>query len=96
MSFNFNTPESLLIDIASKAKSLRLAVKLTRRTLALKSGVAEANIKRFETTGQISFHNLLKIAFALDYMDEFETLFNERPPQSIDDLKDKTRQRGSL
>ncbi|HPY40054.1 MAG TPA: helix-turn-helix transcriptional regulator [Thiolinea sp.] len=96
MTFNFHAPESLLAGIASKAKSRRLAAKLTRRTLALKSGVAEANIKRFETTGQISFHNLLKIAFALDCMDEFEQLFNEKPPQSIDDLQTRTRQRGSL
>ncbi|MFI0400201.1 MAG: helix-turn-helix domain-containing protein [Thiolinea sp.] len=96
MAFIFKSPESLLTDIASRAKAMRLAAKLTRRTLALKSGVAEANIKRFETTGQISFQNLLKIAFALDCMDEFEQLFNERSPQSIDDLQTKTRQRGSL
>ena len=96
MTFNFKLPESLLTDIASRAKAMRLAAKLTRRTLAFKSGVAEANIKRFETTGQISFHSLLKIAFALECMAEFERLFNEKPPQSIDDLQTKTRQRGNL
>lgn len=96
MTFIFQTPESLLRSIADKAKAQRLAAKLTRRTLALKSGVAEANIKRFETTGQISFHNLLKIAYTLDCMDAFMPLFDEKPPQNIDDLLSKPRQRGRL
>ena len=96
MPFVFQTPETLLRAIASKAKAQQLAAKLTRRTLALKSSVAEANIKRFETTGQISFHNLLKIAYTLDCMDDFEPLFNEKPPKRIADLQLKPRQRGSL
>lgn len=96
MPFLFQTPETLLHVIADKAKAQRLAAQLTRRTLALKSDVAEANIKRFETTGQISFHNLLKIAYTLDCMDDFEPLFKEKPPQRLADLQVKPRQRGSL
>lgn len=96
MTFNFNTPESLLLVIAAKAKARRLAEKLTRRTLAAKSGVAEANIKRFEITGQISFQNLLKIAYVLEEMDKFERLFQEKTPQAIAELSKKPRQRGSL
>ncbi|WP_020393758.1 hypothetical protein [Thiolinea disciformis] len=96
MTFSFNTPESLLLVIAARAKARRLAEKLTRRTLAGKSGVAEANIKRFETTGQINFQNLLKIAYVLGEMNEFERLFQEKPPQMIAELSKKPRQRGSL
>lgn len=96
MTFNFKNPDALLSAVASKAKAQRLAAKLTRRTLALRSGVAEANIKRFESTGQISFHNLLKLAFALDCMAEFDYLFAEKPPQSLAELQTKPRQRGSL
>lgn len=96
MAFNFSTPEALALTIAAKAKARRLDAKLTRRTLADKSGVAEANIKRFETTGQISLLNLLNIAYALNAMDEFEQLFQEQPLQSIAELNTKPRQRGSL
>jgi transcriptional regulator with XRE-family HTH domain len=52
MPITFQTPDTLLITIATQAKAQRLAANLTRRTLAEKSGVAEASIKRFETTGQ--------------------------------------------
>lgn len=96
MPIVFRTPESLLATIATQAKAQRLAANLTRRTLAEKSGVAEASIKRFETTGQISLHSLLKLAFALDCMDGFNRLFAEKPPQSIAALQTKPRQRGNL
>ena len=96
MPIMFSTPDTLLKTVADKAKAQRLAVNLTRHTLAEKSGVAEASIKRFETTGQISFHSLLKLAFALDCMTAFEALFAEKPPQNIADLQTKPRQRGSL
>ncbi|UOG93435.1 MAG: hypothetical protein L3K52_06795 [Candidatus Thiothrix sulfatifontis] len=64
--------------------------------LAEKSGVAEASIKRFETTGQISFHSLLKLAFALNCMDDFNRLFAEKPLQTIAELQTTPRQRGRL
>ena len=96
MPIIFKTPDTLLKTIASQAKARRLAENLTRRTLAEKTGVAEANIKRFETTGQISFHSLLKLAFALNCMDDFHRLFAEKPPQTIADLQTTSRQRGRL
>jgi transcriptional regulator with XRE-family HTH domain len=85
-----------LKTIATQAKAQRLAANLTRRTLAEKSGVAEASIKRFETTGQISFHSLLKLAFVLNCMDDFNRLFAEKPPRTIADLQTTSRCRGRL
>jgi transcriptional regulator with XRE-family HTH domain len=96
VAINFQTPDTLLKTIAAQAKMQRLAANLTRRTLAEKSGVAEASIKRFETTGQISFHSLLKLAFTLNCMDDFNRLFAEKPPQTIADLQTTSRQQGSL
>ncbi|MEZ5480433.1 MAG: hypothetical protein R3E95_24020 [Thiolinea sp.] len=58
--------------------------------------MTEASIKRFETTGQISFHSLLRLAFTLDCMDEFDHLFAEKPPRFIEDLQRKPRQRGRV
>lgn len=96
MTFKFKTPDVTLKAIAAKAKAKRLAVNLTRRTLSAKAGVSEASIKRFEMTGEVSFHSLLKIAFALDCMDEFENLFAVKAPHSIADLQTKPKQRGTL
>lgn len=82
--------------IATKAKSQRLAENLSRRSLAEKSGVTEASIKRFETSGEVSLTNLLDIAFALDCTEEFEALFDTKAPASITALQKPPRQRGSL
>ncbi len=96
MVFKFETPDVVLKRVAAKAKAKRLTANLTRRTLAAKAGVSEASIKRFETTGEVGFHSLLKLAFALDCMAEFENLFLEAAPQSIGDLQTNPKQRGSL
>ena len=96
MPLVFKSPDSVLQSVASKAKAKRLSANLTRRTLAAKSGVSEASIKRFETTGEVNFRSLLEIAYALDCMAEFEQLFAEQAPQSIADLHVKPKQRGRL
>jgi len=82
--------------LADRAKMLRLRANLGRRSLAQKSGVSEASIKRFENTGEISLANLLNLAFALDCHRQFDTLFEPPPPASIEDLTAPNRQRGRL
>jgi len=82
-----DTPSEIMGKIALRAKQLRLHYNLKRATLAQKSGVPESTIKRFETTGKISFESLLKIATALDCLDEFSTLFPSIHPTSINDIE---------
>ena len=43
-------------------------------------------LKRFEETGNISLASLIKIAIALDCIDEFESLFRTKNPESIEDI----------
>jgi len=69
---------------------------LSRRSLADKSGVTQASIKRFETSGEVSLANLLNIAFALNCTREFDALFDPVAPGSIAELQSPPRQRGSL
>lgn len=94
MSIKFQSPGDIQAEIASKAKSRRLAENLTRRTLAEKSGISESSVKRFETTGEISLHGLVNIAFALGCSREFNVLFNAKEPQSLDELQAPLRKRG--
>ncbi len=56
-------------------------------TLAEMSGVSASSIKRFETTGQISFTSLLQIANALGVLDDFSSLFKIETPMTLAELE---------
>lgn len=84
-------------EIAKKARSKRLKLNMSQKTLSEKSGVCYGTLKKFEQKGQISLESLLKIALVLDEMDTFEQLFTkgDELPNSIDELlEDKSRKRG--
>lgn len=88
------TPRQIKVQIAKQAKQRRLDLDFSRKTLALKSGVPDSTIKRFETTGNISLDALLKIALVLDGLDEFGKLFERKPPISLSKPIFSERQRG--
>ncbi len=79
-------PSDILKITAQNVAALRKEQKLTQQDLADKSGVSYGSIKRFERFGQISFESLLKIAEALDRLDEFENLFIPKDNQRIQNL----------
>lgn len=80
-------PKELILDIASRAKSLRKIHGFSQAELAERSGVSMGSLKRFEKSGQISLDSLLKIAFTLKSLAEFEQLFPAKEiPKSLDDL----------
>ena len=86
-SLNIYTPSELKLAIAGQAKKLRLQKKLKRATLADMSGVSTSSIKRFETTGNVSFASLLQIANALGVLDEFTSLFRVARPRTLSELE---------
>lgn len=97
--FALHTPEDVARHLADRVKDLRLRRNWKRVTLAERSGVSEASVKRFERTGQISLENLLKLAFTLDRLEELATLFAPAPAASIKDLEslqDNTPRRGRI
>lgn len=57
-------------------------------------------LKKFEHSGKISLESLLKLAMALESLDEFSDLFEYKDPESFSSLdqllKVKTRKRGRL
>lgn len=79
------TEQSVLSGIIEKVKQRRKELKLTQQGLSKKSGVSYASIRRFETTGEISFTSLLKIANALNALADFNMLFNN---EIISNLKE--------
>ncbi len=84
----------ILLDIGDRAKSARLRANLSRKTLSERSGVTQASIKRFETTGQISLVNLIQILIALDRITDLDGLLEEQAVPFIRELGEKKRMRG--
>ena len=67
---------------------------MSRKTLSDRSGVTQASIKRFETTGQISLINLVQILIALERITDLDGLLEEQAAPSIRELGDRKRLRG--
>ena len=75
-----------MLQIAQREKVIRKKEKLSRAELSEKSNVSYGSLKRFEETRNISLASLIKIAIALDCIDEFENLFRTKKPESIEDI----------
>jgi transcriptional regulator with XRE-family HTH domain len=86
-------PKEVMDDIAARCRKLRKLEGLSQQELADRSGVSHGSIKRFETTGQISFESLLKLAHILNRLEDFDPVF--KPIKSLEDVEklfsDKTR-----
>ncbi len=69
----------------------RTTLKLSREKLANRSAVPAATIKKFETTGQISFRQFLMLWQSLDDLERLNSLTKhsskiKRAPLSIDEV----------
>ncbi|MBF0104330.1 MAG: helix-turn-helix transcriptional regulator [Deltaproteobacteria bacterium] len=82
--------ETMMI-LASRLKQLRLIKTLKRETLAERAGVSSSSLKRFETTGQISFEGFLKIAHALGRLNEFDDALMPPEARSIEELEQRNK-----
>ena len=96
--YSLSTPEEVAEQLAEKVHTLRLSRNWKQATLAERSGVTLASLRRFERTGQASLQNLLKLAFALGRLSDFESLLQPLPARSIAELETRSRKpkRGSL
>jgi HTH-type transcriptional regulator/antitoxin HipB len=85
--FNLLTPEETAQNLAEKVRALRLARNWKQATLAERSGMTLASLRRFERTGLASLQNLLKLAFAMGRLDDFEALLQPPDAGSIAELE---------
>jgi transcriptional regulator with XRE-family HTH domain len=84
-------------SVAERVKRRRLELNLKQKGLSARADVNIATYRKFERKGEISLKNLVKIAFSLNSIDEFQLLFAQKQYQSINDLlnNEKTqRKRG--
>lgn len=82
-------PSNILLEIAKRHKKIRKSQNLSQAALAKRSGVSLGSLKRFETTGQINFESLLKLAHFFDRLEEFNTIFSVQSDYNIAKLFDK-------
>lgn len=98
--YSLTTPERMRSQLAERLRALRLAKGWRQVTLAERSGVSLASLRRFEATGDASVINLLKLAFALGRLDDFDTLLDRPRATTMAELeaseKRVERQRGRL
>lgn len=74
------------IEIANRMIQLRKRKKISQKELAARSGVSLGSLKRFEQTGEISLQSFTKLAIALEVEEELESLFNDVPFGSIEEV----------
>ena len=88
LAINISTPKSIMQNLKDKFRQKRLSLNLTQEGLSNKSGVSLGSIKRFESSGEISFESLLKIALVLNCLDDFKNIANKKDEQyeKMDDL----------
>ena len=90
MAVYLQTVQEVQTGIAGRFKARRLAMNLTQRELAMRSGVTWSSLKRFEREGLIALDSLLNLALVLDCLDDFDKLAVESQPisaaQTLDTL----------
>lgn len=98
-TFNLFPPKRICYEIGSRIKRLRLAQNLTQEQLANMAQGSLSSVRRMEAQGQGSFEFMVRIAQALQAVDQLELLFAP-PAQSILQIEREqllaTRQRARL
>lgn len=80
--------------MADDFRKRRVERGLTRDAMAEKSGVALANITRFEQKGLISLKNLVLLALSMDYLHEVRDIFSEPKYSTMEELEQIRRNAG--
>ena len=79
-------PTDIRKELAQRTRILRKERKMSQSELAQRANVSLGSYKRFESSGQISLDSLLKIAFILGKLNDFETVFQPNKHKDIEKL----------
>lgn len=85
-NYTLDNTDDIAKAIADDFRKRRIEKNLTREQVAEKSGVAIANIVRFEQKGLISLKNLIGIAMAMEYTSEVKSIFAEPKYSTMEEL----------
>ena len=85
-NYTLDNADDIAKAIADDFRKRRIEKNLTREQVAEKSGVAIANIVRFEQKGLISLKSLIGIAMAMEYTSEVKSIFAEPKYSTMEEL----------
>ena len=85
-NYTLDTVDDIAKGIAEDFRKRRIEKNLTREQVAEKSGIALANIVRFEQKGLISLKNLIGIAMAMEYTSEVKNIFSAPKYSTMEEL----------
>ena len=80
------TPNEMACDAAKRFRSIRKAKGITIKALSESSGVPYSTIRRFESSGELSFTALVKLASAIGEDRQITELFSQYVPSSIEEV----------
>ncbi len=80
------TEQTIVSNLVGRFKKRRKESGITQKELAVRSGVSYASVRRFETTGEISLSSLIKLADAIDCLEDFNMLFKTPIVKNLKDL----------
>lgn len=90
---SLQSPEQVGQALAARHRRLRLEKGWKQSTLAERAGVSLASLRRFEASGRISLESLLRLAFALGRLEDFDGVFQAPPASSIAELEARLERR---
>ena len=73
-------------NLVDRFKKRRKELKLSQKDLSVRSGVSYASIRRFENNGEISLTSLIKLANAIECLNDFDALFKNAKISSLKEL----------
>ena len=79
-------PGEVSSAIGTRVRAARRAAKMSRKELAIKSGVSVPTIARLELTGTATLMVLIKLAQTLNLVESFDRLFVVSKFNSIDEF----------
>lgn len=87
-AFGDKTPKETCLQVAQQMRARRKERGLSRAELSKRSGVTVSSLRRFEETGEISFHSLVRLAKTLDEIPRIESIFAKRHYVNIQEVID--------
>ena len=84
--FTLPDADDVARKMADDFRKRRVERGLTREAVADKSGVALANITRFEQKGLISLKNLILLAISMNYLQEVRDIFAAPKYSTMEEL----------
>ena len=84
-----------LSEIRSRFKQYRINYPMTQKDLALKSGVSQRSISRFENGEDIGFENFVKLLNALELSSNLEMLIPDQSHRPSSYIEPSVRKRAA-